>query len=154
MFINDEIYKVIVDKTIIWTVDLIIINTNNEILLWQRNNNPLIWEYYLPGWRRYKWEKILISAKRKAFEELGLNIDENKLIFIWVYDDIYENSMYDWISSHYCPIIFAYKIDEIEEKMIKIDSQHSDMKFFNVDDKNLHHYIIERINDIKKLNII
>jgi colanic acid biosynthesis protein WcaH len=154
MFISDEVYKEIVDKTIIWTVDLVFINSNNEILLWKRNNNPLIWEYYFPGWRRYKWEKILISAKRKASEELWLAIDENKLIFIWVYDDIYENSMYDWINSHFCPIIFAYKIDKYEEKKIKLDSQHSEMKFFSVDDKNLHKYIIERIKDIKKLKII
>lgn len=154
MFIKDKLYREIIDKTIIQTIDIVFLNDKNEILLWLRNNNPLKWVYYLPGWRRLKSETILESAKRKAKEEIWINIDTDKLIFLWVYDDIYENSMYKWIWSHYSPIIYIYKLNDIEAKNIKTDLQHNDLKFFNINDKNLCYMLSEKISDIKKLNIL
>jgi len=58
MYIKDNLYKEIVKNTIIQTIDIVFLNENNQILLWLRKNPPLKWLYYLPGWRRYKNEKI------------------------------------------------------------------------------------------------
>ncbi|MDD2870850.1 MAG: NUDIX domain-containing protein [Candidatus Gracilibacteria bacterium] len=154
MFIKDKLYREIIDKTIIQTIDIVFLNDKNEILLGLRNNNPLKGVYYLPGGRRLKSETILESAKRKAKEEIGINIDTDKLIFLGVYDDIYENSMYKGIGSHYSPIIYIYKLNDIEAKNIKTDLQHNDLKFFNINDKNLCYMLSEKISDIKKLNIL
>ena len=154
MYIKNDLYKEIVDKTIIQTLDIVFLNENNKILLWLRNNPPLKWIYYIPWWRRNKNETILESAKRKSKEELWIDIELNKLTFLWVYDVIYEDSMFEWIWSHYSPIVFIYKLSKIEEKNIKNDKQHEDFKFFNINDENLCYMLSEKIADINKLYIL
>ena len=154
MYINDELYKNIIDKTIIQTLDIIYINSKNKILLGIRNNEPLKWVFYIPWWRRFKNETILESAKRKSKEELNIDIDINKLTFLWVYDDIFYNSIYENIWTHCSPITFIYKLSDVEEKNIKLDSQHNEFKFFDINDKNIHDMVKIRINDIKKLELI
>ena len=148
MFINDKLYKEIVKNTIIQTIDIVFLNENNQILLGLRKNNPLKWFYYLPWGRRYKNEKILDSAKRKSKEELWISININKLIFLWVYDDIFDNSIYKNIGTHCSPITYVYKLNKIEKNNIKKDPQHSKFMFFELDDKTLHEMVKLRILDI------
>ncbi len=154
MYINNDLYKEIIDKTIIQTLDIIFINSKKEILLWFRNNPPLKWVYYIPWWRRYKNEAILNSVKRKSKEELWIDIIEDKLKFLWVYDDIFDNSIYENIWTHCSPITFLYNLSNEEEKHIKTDIQHSEFKFFNINDTTLHNMVKIRINDAKNLKLI
>lgn len=148
MFISNNIYKTIIEYAIIPTVDIIFINSNNEILLWLRNNAPLQWAYYLPWWRIHKWEKIIDAAVRKSQEELWINIIKNKLQFIWVYNDIFEDSAFEWLSTHCIPCTFLYKIDNIEIANIKHDEQHAELKFFHYQDKTLIHFLTNRLEEI------
>jgi len=151
MYIDEESYKTIVRNSIIPACDIICITNDKKILLCLRNNEPLKWIYYIPGWRRYKNEKMIDSAKRKAYEELWIKIDINRLSFLGVYDDIYDNSAFEWISTHCEAITYIYEINKEEIKNIKIDKQHKDYKFFDINDTGLYKPIYERINDIKKL---
>lgn len=151
MYIDDKIYKVIVDYCIIPTSDIICLTKDKKILLCLRNNEPLKWIYYIPWWRRYKNEKIIDSVKRKAYEELWLELDVNRLTFLWIYDDIYDNSAFEWISTHCEAVTFVYEIQDDEIQIVKTDWQHSDFKLFSIDDPWLYETIYERINDIKSL---
>ena len=151
MFIDEKTYKIIVDNCIIPTCDIICITKDKTILLCLRNNEPLKWVYYIPWWRRYKNEKMVDSAKRKTYEELWIKVDINRLTFLWVYDDMYDNSAFEWISTHCEAVTFIYEINDDEIKNIKIDKQHSAFKFFSLNDPWLYESINERINDIKKL---
>lgn len=154
MFIENEIYKMILENSIIEAVDLIIINEKWQILLWHRNNEPLKWIFYIPWWRRYKNEKIIDSIKRKANEELWIHIDDNKIFFLWIYDDIYSNSMFGNTPSHYSSITYVYKISKEEQKNIKKDKQHGELKFFNIDDPDINDTIKSRIQDSKDKKLI
>ena len=153
MYIDNNTYKQIIDYTVIATLDIIFINEDNEILLWKRNNPPLKGEYYILWWRRYKNEKIEDTAKRKSLEELWVNIDINKLKFLWVYDDIFEDSIYQWIWTHCSPITYVYQLSSKELNDITSDSQHSSLAFFNINDTSLHEMVKIRIRDMKKLNL-
>ena len=154
MYIEDDLYKKVLEKTIVQTLDLIFLDEQNNILLWLRNNNPLKWVYYISWWRRYKNETILESATRKSKEELWLDIDTNKLIFLWVYDDIFDDSIFENVWTHCSPITFVYKLDKNEEKNLNLDSQHSDFKFFDIDDGSIHDMVKIRIDDMKKQWIV
>lgn len=154
MFIKNDTYKVIIENSIIETVDFIVLNEQNKILLWLRNNEPLKWIYYIPWWRRYKNEKIMDSLKRKFYEELWISINKDKIIFLWIYDDIYPNSMFWGISSHYAPITYVYKLNKNEEKNIKKDMQHDDLRFFDLDDDSIYRAVKLRITDMKNQKII
>jgi len=151
MYINDDLYKDIMSHSIIATVDIIFVNHEWKILLWYRNNKPLQWIYYIPWWRVIKGELILDAAKRKAKEELGFDIDSNKLQFLWVYDDVFHDSKYHWVSTHCVPRTYVYHLSKEEEQSIKAwDNQHEDMKFFAIDDENLHPMVQERVGDMRK----
>ncbi len=153
MFIEKELYKNILKYIPIPTVDILFLNSKKELLLWKRNNEPLKGIYYIPGWRVNKWEKSLDAAKRKAFEELGISINTSKLQFIGVYDDIFDNSAFDDISTHCIPVTYSYQLDMQEEWILSLwDTQHSDLMFFTLDDPSLHEMIKMRIKSLAWIN--
>lgn len=155
MYIEHNIYKTIIEHSIINTIDVIFINKHNQILLWLRNNKPLQGVYYIPGGRRYKNELIMDSVTRKMKEELWLDINIEKLAFLWIYDDIFENSMFAGIWSHYSTITYTYRLTEQEETNIEInDNQHTHIIFFDIEDSSLHKMVKIRIQDMKNKNLL
>jgi len=153
MFIEKELYKSILGCMPIPTVDIIFLNAQNQFLLGKRNNEPLLGVYYIPGGRINKWETTLIAAKRKAKEELGIDIDTTRLRFIGAtYDDIFPNSAFEGISTHCVPTTYVYRLDAREESSISLgDNQHSDLMFFSIDDPSLHELVQLRVTDLKKI---
>lgn len=149
MFIEEEIYKTIIEHVIIEAVDLMIINRQWELLLWLRNNSPLKGIYYIPWGRRYKNELIIDSLKRKWLEELWINLQTEKLSFLGIYDDFYDSSVFWDIQSHYSSITYIYKISKEEETLLKSDIQHQDLKFFAIDSPEICDAIRLRINDMQ-----
>lgn len=149
-FIPKEIYTTILEYMPIPTVDILFLNSKNELLLAKRNNEPLMGIYYTPGGRVNKWEKSIDAAKRKAKEELGIEIDIKKLRFVGVYDDIFKNSAFPGISTHCIPTTYAYPLSEAEENELRIgDAQHSDFRFFSLHDETFHEMVKLRVQDLK-----
>lgn len=151
--IEEKLYKKIIDAFIVSTVDIIFINTQWKILLCLRNNQPLKWIYYFPWWRRYKNESMIYSAIRKSKEEVWLMIDINKLQFLGIYDDIFDNSVFDSVTTHCSTITYTYTLSKKEEQNITIDKQHTRYQFFDITDTSLHDMVKIRINDMKKLSL-
>jgi colanic acid biosynthesis protein WcaH len=149
MFIPAKLYQQIIKYTKIPTVDFIFLDSNKNILLWLRNNAPLQWTYYLPGWRMHKNETILQAAKRKAKEEVSVSIDISKLQFVWIYDDNFQDSMFQWVSSDFLACIFVYHLKDIDKDSINEDKQHSEFKFFSYDDPDLHPFLLQRLQKIQ-----
>ena len=155
MFLNPKIYKQVITNSIVSSVDVIFVNREGKILLGLRNNEPLRWVYYIPGGMRYKGETMIDWVKRKMKEELEIDIDEKKLIFLGVYDDIFEVWFFEGIKGHSCPITYVYHLSEDEEKNISIgDNQHNDLKFFNIHDPTLHEMVKIRVRDMKEKGIV
>jgi len=151
MYLKPEIYKIILENSIVVTVDVIFVNGEGEILLGLRNNEPLKWVYYIPGGRRFKNETINNWVMRKMKEELWLDIDVEKLILLSVYDDIFDNSAFESIATHTTSITYIYHLSEYEEKNIWIsDSQHNEIKFFDIGDPTLHEMVKIRVRDMRK----
>jgi len=94
------------------------------------------------------------SVKRKAKEELWIDVNDNKIFFLWIYDDMYSNSMFGDIPAHYSSITYVYNISEQEQKSIKKDNQHGELKFFDIDDSDIHDMIKIRIQDSKDKKLI
>lgn len=153
MFIEKELYKNILESMPIPTVDIIFLNSHNELLLCKRNNEPLLGVYYIPWGRVNKGETLTEAAKRKAKEELIIDIDISRLRFIEAtYNDIFDNSAFENISTHCIPITYIYELNSHEESQFTLwDSQHSDLRFFSLDDPNLHAIVKLRVNDLKKI---
>lgn len=150
MFIPDDVYKDIMQTSIIPTVDILFLDKENRLLLWLRNNEPLGWIYYILGGRRRKWESLIQSAVRKSKEELHISIDPTKLQFLNIYDDIFDNSMFENIWTHCSPATYIYALSDAEIQDILPDIQHKNLEFFDLDDATLHPMVKIRISDLKK----
>jgi len=154
MFIEPDLYKMIMELSIIPTVDLICINTSNQLLLMKRNNKPLKDVYYFPWWRRNKLESLEDALVRKWKEELMIDIDLSRIHYLESYDDIFPDSIFDNVPLHCFTVSYVYFLQDDELAHIHLDSQHSDLKLFDLDDPSLHEMVKIRIRDILAKNII
>jgi hypothetical protein len=71
-----------------------------------------------------------------------------------IYDDIFDESVFDTVSTHCSPVTYVYRLNEAEESLIAPDIQHKDLQYFDVDDTSLHAMVKIRIKDIKKHNLL
>jgi len=155
MFLNDKLYKEIMEYSIIPTVDVLFVGDKRKILLWLRGNKPLKWVYYFPGGRIEKGETIQQAVIRKMEEELWYVVDVNRLILLNIYDDFFCESIYEWVTLQNITITYVYLLEDNEINSIKPnDSQHDEFMFFEIDDNSLHDKVKLRIKDLLNLNIL
>lgn len=105
-----ETFKTVVKNTPLISIDFIVKNQDDKILLGKRVNKPAQNFLFTLGGRVYKNEKLEDAKKRILKDESGLNIEDCNPIFIGVFEHFYENSFVDDnISTHY--VNLAYEID-------------------------------------------
>ena len=117
-----ERYKSIVRDIPILTVDGLIVNGKGEYLIVKRKNEPLKGQWWRPGGRVWKGEKLKDAFTRKMKEELGTDV---KIIHnAGYYEDFYSKSPYG-IPIHTVSIVFLAVISG----EIKLDNQSKDYKW-------------------------
>ena len=142
MQIPKQKYKEILEVLPIACIDLVIVN-NGKILLAKRTNNPAKGQWFLPGGRILKGEKLKDAAIRKAKEEIGISV---KIIKPLIFDEtIFEESSMKEVKSGAHTINVSFLV-EAENKKIFLDEQNSEFKWIDKIDKNLHPYVKKVIN--------
>ena len=144
-FIPDEIYKKILDFMPIICVDIVFLNKEkNKTLLCKRNNKPAKNVYFTIGGRLCKGENTIDRAIKQAKAELNLTIDRKKIFQAGIIEEPWSDSIYENISSHDICIFYGYILED-EDKDIKLDNQHDEYKWFDINDISLHSKVKERI---------
>lgn len=102
-------------------VDCLVVNERGEFLLVRRVNEPLRGEYWLPGGRVRKGERLTDAVHRKMREEIGVDVDvvENVGFFEEFYDKTEENA-----EGGVHSISFVYLVKP-KSYNIKLDTQSS-----------------------------
>ena len=150
--IEEGLYKKILKNIPIPTIDVLIFNNSlNKTLLFLRKNSPVKGEYYSIGGRLEKGESLLEGAINNFLDETGIKIDEENLYPIGTINEIFEETSFGkkW-GIHSVNYYFAWKLEK--EPKIKLDGQHSECKWFDVNDPNLHPYMKEKIR--KSLDLL
>jgi len=143
--IDNDLYSKILYNVPIVTVDIIIYDkSGTNILLFKRKNEPIKDVYYTIGGRIMKNESLNNASQRKLKEEIG--VTNVNLTYCGVIEEIFPNSMYDKISSHCINFLYKYVLDDYNNVEIKLDCQHSEYKWFSIQDKELHPYITKKID--------
>ncbi len=136
-------YRAAMEEFPIVTVDVIFLSPDKKkILLGKRINEPYAGEFYSFGGRFYKNENFLEAACRIAKQELGLSITPAALTFAGVLNEINDSSIFEGVNYHAVDVYFACTI---EDESMKLDSQHSETRWFPVDDSSLHPNVRARI---------
>jgi ADP-ribose pyrophosphatase YjhB (NUDIX family) len=119
MSIQEKTYKTIISQMPISTIEAIIINSKNDLLVMKRNNPPVKGEWWFPGGRIRRGETFLQALARKVTEETALEV--KVLGFVGVYERIFRER-------HDIAIVFLCRCED--EKVI-LNSEHSEYKFLN-----------------------
>ena len=139
-YLRGELFKTIVDNTPLVSVDLIV-KQNGKVLLGKRINKPAQGYWFTLGGRVLKNESIQNAIKRISKLELGI-ILKNDPKFIGVFEHLYNDSIFDTVSTHY--INLGYKIEVSGLKDLPKD-QHNDYRWFDLEEliqsSEVHHYV-------------
>lgn len=94
MWLNSSDFEKVVASAPLVSIDLIIINGSEEILLGQRINRPAKGYWFVPGGRIMKNESLDTAFKRISKNELGHDFDRRQARLLGVYEHFYEDSVF------------------------------------------------------------
>ncbi|MDO8514676.1 MAG: NUDIX domain-containing protein [bacterium] len=137
-------YRFAMEKLPLATVDILFFNSEKtKTLLGRRENEPYAGTFYSFGGRLLKNEELADAACRIAKKETGVSLSPSKLTFVGILNEISDNSRFDGINYHAVDIYFGCVI---EKQAITLDEQHSEAKWFDVNDPTLHPNVRARID--------
>jgi colanic acid biosynthesis protein WcaH len=126
-----QTFRVVLENSPLVSIDICLV-CDGQILLGDRNNEPLKGEWFTPGGRIYKNESWQDALLRISKVELGLNdvtIDDFSLMGIW--DHFYENSVVSKdVSTHY--VNLPHYVSFQSRPSIVSDDQHAVFKWFDL----------------------
>ena len=133
MKLSSTDFKMIVKSTPLVSIDLIVRDSEGNLLLGKRTNRPAKGFWFVPGGRVLKDESFESAFKRLIKEELGLNTAESKFkgIYQHFYDDNFSS---DDFTTHY--LVLAYEINFNGDLALLPLDQHSTYKWFSESELN------------------
>jgi ADP-ribose pyrophosphatase YjhB (NUDIX family) len=120
--ISPRLYRKISSRIPILCVDLLI-KRGTKTLLVKRKNHPLKGQWWIVGGRVFIGEDPMDAARRKAREEVGLEV--SSLLFAGYYSDIYPRSAFERTEYQTVSLVFECEA----AGAIKLDAQSSDHKW-------------------------
>ena len=124
--IEDSEYINIFKNVPIVCVDILIQDLSEKFILVKRNNEPLKDEYWVPGGRVFKGEKVIEACSRKSLEELGLEVDPSEWSFVGYYEADFVKNAFE-ADTHYHVICLTFICNRLmDSSKINLDSQSSD----------------------------
>lgn len=142
---QDE-WETVVRNVPIVSIDLVV-QSADGIILGERTNEPAKGEWFVPGGRVHKHEKLVDAARRVGREEVGIepNITER----LGAYEHRYHNAEIEGVGGkHYLAIGFVVETDAAVRNM-SFDDQHGDVRAFAPAElpSDLHKYTAAYLQD-------
>jgi ADP-ribose pyrophosphatase len=110
--LEHNLFKTIVAATPLISMDLIVRNANDQILLGLRANRPAQGSWFVPGGRIGKDETFEQAFSRLTREELGLTLALSEATFIGPYQHFYaDNFSGNDFSTHYVVLGYQLSLD-------------------------------------------
>lgn len=125
--IPDEEWETVVRNVPIVSVDLVV-SSADGIVLGKRTNEPAKGEWFVPGGRVHKHERLVDAARRVANEELGVDVEVVEAL--GAYEHLYHEAELDDVGGkHYLANGFVVETDISVDEMA-IDDQHGGLRSF------------------------
>ncbi|MBW0294684.1 GDP-mannose mannosyl hydrolase [Shewanella xiamenensis] len=142
MFLDQPIFSTVIASTPLVSIDLLVTNTNSQVLLGKRLNRPAKNYWFVPGGRILKNEPLKEAFKRLTRDELGqeFTIDQASLLgpFDHFYaDNVFSDSVFSGNFSvtdnttHYVAIAYYLKLDSQLDNL-PLAIQHGGYKWVDV----------------------
>lgn len=128
-FLEKGVFTTVIDSTPLVSIDLLIENSNGEVLLGYRNNRPAKGYWFVPGGRILKDESMNEAFKRLTLAELGSVVERKDAVFLGPYEHFYTDYVFgEGVSTHY--VVLGYKIVCDLDISALPSVQHNDYQWF------------------------
>lgn len=142
--LTSEDFKHLVKLAPLFSMDLVVLNEQKQILVGKRKNAPAKGYWFVPGGRVFKGESLVEAFSRITRIELGFEFDYLFATQLGLYDHFYSDSVFGSdISTHY--INAPYLIQLTEETVLDLPiAQHQEYRWISIDelnqDETVHEY--------------
>jgi colanic acid biosynthesis protein WcaH len=119
-------YKKILSSVPIVCIDCLVVNDKGEFLLVKRKNQPLKDEYWVPGGRLHKNERLADAVHRKMREELGVEVEIIRNVGF--FEEFYDRTAEEASGGVHC-ISVVYLVRPLSYD-IKLDNQSAGWAWF------------------------
>jgi len=126
MILSEAEYKKVMESMPVVCIDCLVRNAEGKFLLVRRENEPLKGEYWVPGGRLLKHERLEAAVHRKMREELGIGVKIIKNLGF--FEEFFERTAQD-VSGGFHAISFLYLVEPLGGD-IQLDPQSSDWAWF------------------------
>ena len=127
MFLDTDTFRTVVANAPLVSIDLLVSNSDGDILLGQRLNRPAQGYWFVPGGRIYKDESLDQAFQRITESELGRLFVRQNCGLLGVYEHFYQDSVFgqngNAPSTHYVAIAHQVKL-EADEALTPPHDQH------------------------------
>ena len=141
-FIDDILFRGIIENTPLVSLDLVV-RWEGKVLLGRRLNKPAKDYWFTIGGRILKNEKLDDTIRRIARDELGVVLG-SKPRFVGVFEHLYDDSIYEGVSTHYINLVYEVEIDDLPDLPRE---QHDTYRWFSISEllesEEVHRYIKE-----------
>ncbi|WP_151829897.1 GDP-mannose mannosyl hydrolase, partial [Acinetobacter ursingii] len=110
MWLPDQLFKTMITNTPLIAIDLVVRNTQNEVLLGKRLNAPAKGFWFVPGGRIQKNETLDCAFIRLLKDELGIQnvVPRSDAKLLGLHEHFYDDNLFDeTFGTHY--IVLAYE---------------------------------------------
>ncbi|MGE6382288.1 GDP-mannose mannosyl hydrolase [Shewanella baltica] len=122
MFLDLSTFSTVIASTPLVSIDLVVANSNGQVLLGQRLNRPAKDFWFVPGGRILKNEPLAEAFKRLTRDELGQEFTIEQASLLGPFDHFYADNIFSDIltvgnititdaSTHYVAIAFTLQLD-------------------------------------------
>jgi len=139
-YIPQDLYNRILQHVPIACVDVAIVS-RGSVLLVRRNDSPAKGQWWVPGGRVRKGERMRETARRKALEEVGLDCHVGPIIHTaeTIFPDGPEGIPVHSINS--CFLVYPVKDGPRSE--VRLDDHHAGWKWVSEVPSDLHSYVVQ-----------
>lgn len=131
MFLDKETFRTVVRSAPLVSIDLVVINSQGQVLLGQRTNRPAQGFWFVPGGRILKNEVMAAAFLRLSKAELGFASELGDAEFLGVYEHFYtDNFSGTDFSTHY--VVLGYRLVHDLDLNSLPDAQHHSYRWFDV----------------------
>jgi len=140
-------WRQIVETVPIPSVDLIVV-VDGGVVLAERTNEPARGEWFVPGGRIHRCERLQDAVRRIAQTELGIDVEIKERL--GAYDHLYPTSEFDGVGKHYVAHGFVVVPDGKPEIN---DDQHENARVFDTRPPDCHEYVAAYLDDSRTIDL-
>ncbi len=136
IFLPKHEYLAVVKSIPIATIDLIVRDNQDHVLLGWRKNRPAKDSWFVPGGRLFKNERMGDAFARICRTELGADFGLEQAVFRGIFELFFDDNFAeaDGIGTHNISLAYDLALDARLSADILRPEQHSDYKWFSMDE--------------------